>query len=404
MTILRDYQHFAGRHYETGTVHNALAYQGIKAPHTGEAVSEALLLGISGGVTFGYFTFEYEGYPPHIALLTRNTFDPLDTLLDRLAIPREILRTDKPAKGAANLLEALESGRPALIWADMFTLPYNNLPADERAWGMLPLLAYGLEDGTAYLADRSARHFTVPAEVLQKARGRVKKDEFRVMILDAPDFSRLSSAVTQGIWQAISLFTEAPPKGKRDNFGFAALTHWATMLTNTRNKHSWARYFPRGERLWMALAGNHVQPGAFTWLRYGTGNSAERGMYADFLDEAALILNKAGLKDAAALFRQSQGEWFTLTERLLPEDVPLLAEAKTLLLRKRTAFIEEGQAAQAEIAQINARLGELKTAAVADFPMDEAQVTAFYERLARQVKRVHDVEREAVLCLQSVMV
>lgn len=45
---------FTGRHWETGSIHNAFAMQGINAPHTGQPHSEALLLGISGGITFGY--------------------------------------------------------------------------------------------------------------------------------------------------------------------------------------------------------------------------------------------------------------------------------------------------------------------------------------------------------------
>lgn len=49
MVILKNYQEFAGRHWETGTIRNALAYQGVKAPHTGKSVSEALLMGITGG-------------------------------------------------------------------------------------------------------------------------------------------------------------------------------------------------------------------------------------------------------------------------------------------------------------------------------------------------------------------
>ncbi|HET6595505.1 MAG TPA: hypothetical protein VFG81_07770 [Anaerolineales bacterium] len=54
-----------GRHSETGSIHNALALQGVRAPHTGKPYSEALLLGVSGGIAFGYFTFEYKGYLPH---------------------------------------------------------------------------------------------------------------------------------------------------------------------------------------------------------------------------------------------------------------------------------------------------------------------------------------------------
>jgi hypothetical protein len=403
MPILANYHEFAGRHYETGTIRNALAYQGVKAPHTGEPVSEALLLGISGGITVGYFTFEYEGYLPHLALLTRNTFNPMETLLERLAIPQEVYRTDKAQKGEANLIEVLEGGKPAIIWADMFTMPYNDLPHDEMNWGLLPALVYGLQDGVAYLADRSGAALTVPAETLSAARGRVKKNEFRVVTLDTPDWKRLPAAVTQGIWQAVSLFTEAPPKGKRDNFGLAALQHWATMLTNTRNKQSWARYFPPGERMWIAVAGDTVQPGAYRWIRHERGNAAERGMYADFLDEAATILQKPALRDAANGFRQSEAAWAALADLILPDDVPVFKETKTLLDRKRTLFIELGGEALSEIQAINARLQGLKQKAAASFPLSEAETVAYRERLSEQVLKIHDLERDAVKCLQDAL-
>ncbi|MBN1449981.1 MAG: hypothetical protein JW963_03125 [Anaerolineales bacterium] len=55
MNIKSSFGKFNGRHWETGSVHNALALQGVVAPHTGQPFSEALLLGVSGGITFGYF-------------------------------------------------------------------------------------------------------------------------------------------------------------------------------------------------------------------------------------------------------------------------------------------------------------------------------------------------------------
>lgn len=401
MPILKNYQEFAGRHWETGTIRNALAYQGVKAPHTGQPVSEALLLGITGGVTVGYFTFEYTGYLPHLALLTRNTFSPMTTLLERLAIPQEIYRTDKPQKGEANLLEVLESGQPALVWADIFTLPYNDLPFDEQNWAMLPILIYGYENGTAYIADRSSRPFEVSAEVLQKARARVKKDEFRVVMLGAPDWNKLPGAVNQAIWQCISLYTEAPPKGKRDNFGLAALEHWASLLTNTRNKQSWARYFPPGERMWMALVGDTTHAGAYGAIALEPGNSAERGMYADFLDEAAMILNKPTLREAASLFRESERAWSALAELLLPDDVPLFKEAKSLLNRKRTVFIEQGGEGLAAIRDINQKLRALQAAE--HFPLNEPEAADFRARLAAQVNAVRMLESDAVNCLKAAM-
>jgi hypothetical protein len=404
MVMLKDYQAFAGRHYETGTIHNALAYQGVKVPHTGKPSSEALLMGISGGATFGYFTFEYGGYLPHIALLTRNTFDPMPTLLERLAIPQDVLQTDNPQKGEANLLEVLESGRPALVWADMFSLPYPNLPYDEHNWFVIPIVVYGYEEGIAYLADRSSHPIKVTTEDLNKARARRKQDKFRVMMLDTPDWNRLPAAVSQSIWQCIRLYTEAPPKGKRDNFGLAALQYWADMLTNTRNKQSWARYFPPGERMWMALAGDIVQPGAFGFIRREAGNSAERGMYADFLDEAAAILKKPALKEAATQFRRSETAWSELADMLLPDEVPLFKEAKEIITRKHALFIEKGSDALDEIRQLNERFKSLQQQAADHFPFDDAQASAFRAGLATQVLKIRDLERDAVECLKSAMV
>ena len=403
MPILKHYHEFAGRHWETGTIRNALAYQGVKAPHTGLPISEALLLGISGGVTFGYFTFEYHGYQPHIALLTRNTFDPMNTVLERLAIPQEIYRTEKPQKADENLSDVLEGGRPALVWADMFTLPYNALPYDQYNWAMMPILVYGQENGTSYIADRSGAALTVPTDVLHQARARVKKDEFRVVMLDAPDWKRLPSAVTQGIWQCVSLYTEAPPKGKRDNFGLAALRYWATMLTNTRNKHSWARYFDAGIRLWMALAGDTTQPGAYSFIRREAGNAAERGMYADFLDEAAIILSKPALSDAAQHFRRAETAWSILANQLLPDDVPMLKQAKMLLDQKAALFMNQGSEATDAIETINVELRTLQAQAADQFPMNDAELTDFRKRLSDQVMMIHDLERHAVQCMQAAM-
>lgn len=403
MVKLNNYDEFSGCHPETGTVRNALAYQGVTAPHTGEPYTEALLLGISGGITVGYFTFEYKGYLPHIALLTRNTFDPLETVFERLALPREVIHTTSAARGEENLREALGSGQPAIVWADMFSLSYNTLPYDERNWRVAPVLVYGLEDDCAYLADRAEAPIVIPASELQTARARIKKDKFRVMTLEAPDAGRLAAAVSKGIWECISLYTDAPPRGKRDSFGLAALRYWAKMLTNTRNRHSWIRYFSPGERLWMALAGNVTQPGIFSSIMHEDGNSAERGMYADFLDEAAVILEKSDLNAVAELFRKSEAEWSTLGRIVLPQNVPVFKETRELLLQKQGLFLEQGVSALEEIRQINARLRELQEHVAREFPMPENELIDFFNRLAEQVLVIHDCEQTAIEKLQAAM-
>jgi hypothetical protein len=324
--VMKKRTEFSGRHWETGSIHNALALQGVKAPHTGKPYSEGLLLGVSGGIAFGYFTFEYKGYLPHVALLTRNTFNPFNTILERLGIAQDVQQTNKAEAAEKNLLDALNAGLHPLLWADYSLLPYNDLPYDEGMWGMLPVLAVATDGEIVTLADRSSQPLHVPMGDLTKARGRVKDDKYRIMTLSAPQTSKLAGAVHKGICQAIQLFTEEPPKGARDNFGFAALQKLADMLVNRRNKHSWERFFPAGVRMYHALAGSPSQPGAYHWVNtWGAADGAERGLYADFLEEAAMILKKPALKDAARKFRESYRLWLDFGEALLPDEVPMLA-------------------------------------------------------------------------------
>jgi hypothetical protein len=404
MPVLPDYEHFHGRHPETGSVHNILSYQGVSAPHTGEPYSEALLLGVSGGVAFGYFTFAYQGYDPILSLLTRNTFDPLQTLLERLGIRQDLHQTSRASAGEANLLEALSNGRPALVWADVFSLPYSGLSREEKDWDMQPVVVYGYQDGRAYLAGPSKQPLIVPAEALTTARARVKKDKFRVVTLDAPDERKLPAAVQQGIRQCLQLYTEKPPKGARDNFGFAAFDKWAAMLTNTRNPQGWARLFPPGPALLAALAGSAYLPGAYGWIvEWGTRPNADRDTYADFLDEAAKLLDKPDLAPAAAAFRESAASWGDLANALLPESVPLLFKAHQLKDRRRQLLLESGMGAVEEIREINRKLGELRAQAMQDFPLTGQAALEFLSNLSESVMEISRVEQQAVEVLRETM-
>jgi hypothetical protein len=186
MPILSNYTQFDGRHWETGSVHNALAYQGIQIPETGQPISEAMMMGISGGAAFGYFIFEYQGLDPFVSLLSRNTFNPLDTLLERLAIPQDLFHTADASKGERNLIDVLEGGRPAIVWADVFGLPYNGLSYDEQMWAMFPIVVHGYTDGEVHIADRSSQSLLITEAELAIARARVKKDKYRVLALARP--------------------------------------------------------------------------------------------------------------------------------------------------------------------------------------------------------------------------
>ena len=401
MTILNDYEQFGGRHWETGTIHNYWAYRGVTAPHTDQPISEALLMGISGGVVMGYFSFAYEGYDPMAKILTRNTFSPWDTMMSRLGVAQNILHTSKADKGRDNLLDTLDSGVPAIVWADTFSLPYNDLPCDEGMWGMLPIVVYGYDEAQdeVLIADRACVPLTVTTADLHAARARVKKDKFRIITLESPRLDKLATAVAAGIWDTIKLYTEKPPKGSKNNFGLAAFQHLAKLLTRPKTRLSWAKEFPAGRKMFAGLMSLYSDI-----YQFGKGYSnAERDTYADFLDEASLILDKAALNEAAQQFRASAEAWQAFGPILLPEAVPLLGEVRQLMDKEHRLFLEEGNGSLAERQQIHARLSAIKKQTETDFPLNDQEVSALLEEMAEHILQIHDLEATAVTTLQHAM-
>lgn len=401
MPILENYAAFNGRYWETGSVHNVFAYCGINAPHTGKPYSDAFLMGVSGGVVMGYFSFAYKGYDPHARILTRNTFDPFDTMLSRLGVVQHRLHTGKPEKGVQNLIDILEEGVPAIVWADTFSLAYNNPQQDDGMWAMFPIVVYGYDAvaDTVWIADRANVPLTTTTDELHQARAKVKKDKFRVLTIEPPQPEKLVGAVQAGIWDCINLYTEKPPKGTKNNFGLAAFEYWAKLLTQPKQRLSWEKEFPPGRKMFVGLAGIFHDVNVF-----GKRGYAERDVYADFLEEAAVLLDKPALREAAAHFRTSTQAWEVLGPVLLPDDVAPFREARALMLQRRDLFHSQGNAALPTIQQIDDRLNTIKTEMETDFPLDEAGVVALREALAEHVMQIHDIEETAVMALRDAMV
>ncbi len=400
MPVLTDYHQFDGLHWETGTVRNYFDYRGIVAPHTGQPYSEALLMGISGGAVMGYFVFAYAGVDPQARILTRNTFDPFETMLQRLGVVQELRHTANPAKAVKNLVDVLQDGVPALVWVDMFSLPYQSQPQDESMWHMFPVIVYGYDEAAdrVDVADRARVPLSVTTGQLADLRGRVKNVKHRVLTLDFPDPDKLPSSVQAGIWDCIKLFTEKPPKGARHNFGLAAYGKWAEMLTSPKKRGSWANEFPPGPKLYAGLTS------AFWDINiFGKAGKAERDVYADFLDEAALILGKAALTGVARQFRASATAWDDLSTALLPDWSPPLAETRQLMLRQHRLFLDEGVASLEARRVIDERLRAIRRQIDEDFPLSEAEAGDLQETIAEQVLRIHDIEAAAVAELRSAM-
>ncbi|HJS29725.1 MAG TPA: DUF4872 domain-containing protein, partial [Anaerolineales bacterium] len=309
-----------------------------------------------------------------------------------------VLQTNSSEKGLFNLIDTLESGIPAIVWADLFTLPYNALLYDEGMWAMFPITIFGYDEpaGYASIADRARVPLTVSNLELEKARRRVKKTKYRIVTLDPPNPDKLRSAVQLGIWDSIKLFTEKPPKGSAENFGFKAYRRWANLLTKPAMRLSWAQVFPPGREMYSGLTT------AFEGIAtFGKEGGAERGLFADFLEEAGLVLEKPAVAQMADQFRASAQAWDRLGTALLPDRIQPFKETRELMLRRHAAFLDRGSNALDEIRGNNARLMEIKTAVASDFPLGGADLASFCEELAGRIMEIHDLELKAVGDLRS---
>src|SRR5690606_8666641 len=85
-----------------------------------------------------------------------------------------------------------------------------------------------------------------------------------------------------------------------ESFSLPVYKKWAKMMTDTRNKKGWPVVFKDRKGLYITL--RSVFEGIVLDDTEGAGL---RLLYADFLDEAALLLDTPALSEAAARYRQA---------------------------------------------------------------------------------------------------
>lgn len=400
MAELSSYPRYGGTFPFTSSIAAALRAQGFTAPHSGKAWSDPMLMGLSGGIAFGYFIFAYEGVDPQVNLLTRNTFDSYgwDAVARRLGLVQDVFQTAAADKARDALLAALDAGTPPIVWADVFTLGYETSDLGPDMWSMQPLLVSAYEPGgEAFLDDRAGAPIRVPAALLDAARQRVKKDRYRMVTLDLPSAPDLPAVVRESIHQCVLLFTAKPPKGSANNFGFTAYERWTAELQNPRSKSGWFARLPPGRPLAAGLA-SAFRYGLLHWK--DASMTADREMFAEFLREASGVPGMEGLAEVAGPWTEAGDRWRQLGDALLPDGVAPLADARRAMTARHREFLANGNAHPAVLQRADRDLGSALAAAGAMLE-DADLATGLLAEVAEAVVSVRDAERVAVAALSE---
>jgi hypothetical protein len=288
-----------GRHPDTAALARLLAALGVTDPASGQPLSEAMVLGVAGGIGFAYFVFEYEELTTLYLGGRINPYvqkaDATEAALARLGVPVEVRRTTGPAAAERQLRSALDQGRPVIATVDRARLHHRAVPAELR--GMTPQdVMVELSDGEPVLWDLAPAPIPITWAELAEARAGVRSVKHRLVVAEAPAGPvDLAGAAAAGIADALAGMVDPPMR----NFGLPGLAKWAELLTDTRDAKGWPRLLAAPGRQFQLLTW------LFDWVETsGTGGGFFRGMYAEFLEEAAGPLDRPELAELAGDYRE----------------------------------------------------------------------------------------------------
>ena len=396
---------FGGRHAETAAVKNVLARLGVIAPHTGEPFTEAMLLGIGGGVGGGYWVFEYKSHPdPLLSLFTRHAwYGPevfLGALCERLGVLVVTKETTSARRAEKHLRDALGNGSPPIAWIDLASTPHALQPAAFS--GAVPHIAVvcRIDDaaGTVELDDRAAVPWTMDLAELAQSRAAVRGSKHRLMVVEPPPGALdLKRAVAEGIRACYDELLSPPahlPAWAAQNCGLAAWAKWADLLENAKDRKGWPKVFKPGRHRYQGLSQ------IYRAVEIESAGGAFRPMYAEFLEDASAILAIPPLQDVAAQYRALGDQWTALATAALPDAVAPFRRARELLLARHSLFLEQGAGAVPALQQMGGELAQIEQTMDQAFPLSDQEAQQQLAELAARLRGIHAAEARAAQALQ----
>jgi Domain of unknown function (DUF4872)/Butirosin biosynthesis protein H, N-terminal len=403
-------KHVAGRQPETATLRNALIQRDAC---TSDLCTEEILFGLGGGIGCAYFLFDmHGGHPLYIGsrIHAKEGDTPYFTLqmTEGWGATADVRHSSSPSAATKSLVKILNDGFTPIVWVELTKLPYMFLSGHAMkvavpSW-VAPLrnayhqvVVYGIEGDDVLVGDLGDSVIRMSMEELNEARDSNYAPKFRTVVISE---ATAKPELRKTLSERIRVTCNQMLKGLGiANFGLAALNKWGQMLTNTKNKKGWPNCFPGGPPLHCAMSSVFAQ----IELR-GYGGSAFRGLYADFLDQAAGVLKKSAFRKVAEQFRESEASWRAISEAALPDSIPLLKETREALTR-RSVLIRKPRttAIDKELESLRARLKQLHERSAKELSLSKADTLDLFGAISKRVLETERVERAAFTELNRIV-
>ena len=390
-----DYSLRGGVHPETASIANVLANRAVVSPYSDEPLTEAMVLGIGGGLGAGYILWEFTRCPLNTVVFGfRNQWQYparwIEKACTRLGLSASIHETRGSGKAATQLTDALARGLPAIAWIDQQTIGYRHLPDYLSGWGGHPVVVYALRNDVVRIDDRNLKTLTVAADVLSAARARITSYKNRLVVIDESsgelDEAVLRRAVVDGMEECVAHLNQPS-----DSFSLPAWRKWARLLTDTRNKKAWRNVFPEGTGMFGALVSVYESV---------TGGTL-RDVFASFLDEAAKIIEAPELEAVATRWRVADRLWHRVAQRALPDEEPFTSVRRAL--DNYGTSLKEGDAGTARAAQASKTIWQLREELDNNPPWSDDATSDLFAELSGAVRAVYEAEVAALADLEEAL-
>ncbi len=384
-------------HPNSASLATVLASRGFVSPINGAPLTEALIHGIGGGVGAGYILWQFESHRGGGTVLTvafTNQWQYpaawFGKTLDRLGVPVAVHETGG-VKGARDTLDRfLEAGEPVIAFVEQRAMGTWGLPDDLSGHSGYPLVITGRTlDGGYVVDDRGRAPLIVSEAAMAAARARIGSWKHRLLHLQ-PDgplaADRLRAAIEAGLADQVAHLSTSS-----DSFGLPAWRKWARMMTDTRNAKAWPRVFADG----IGLFGTLLSVAEAVDGGIGAEGGHLRELQGAFLDEAAAILDRPALADAAVAWRAAGDLWEDLADAAVPADLDGAAEAVEAdeALHDAVMAGEPGRGAARKAA---ATVWANRDRYARSFPLPEKRIRELFADLGQRLESIHAAETEAV--------
>ncbi len=424
-----NYQQFGGRHWDTAAMKNLMAHAGVTAPHTGQPLSEAMCLGIAGGIGAGYsfcpsipkydmqFGDQLAGRPLQCEdneeyfsrLYSRGSglsvvgryrvyttgADYYQGFFDRLGVKTIVAESGGVKAALRNLSEVLASHQPAVVWCAPMR---NSFLGWTGTCGMYSMVVHGMDEekGEAYIGDRAPTSLTIPLEELAWLRNKVCSHKNRLLTVEPP--RKLTAAVCKNaVLDGIKACVDEMFRPKMKTYGLPGLMEWSKAITSPKNQKGWPRIYPGG-RMYLALRDTYD-----SIETAGTGGGLFRPMFVQFLEEAAELLGKKALVNCAKSYHQLATQWSQLADTALSDAVKPFRRTKDLLRARTNLFEQQGQPATQELEAIAEELRRIEVGQRKQLALDENATADLLVDLQEMIANLHAAERAAVESLKKVV-